>query len=310
MHKVSIVVPCYNEEANIERLYNTVTEILTKDLSDYDYEILFLDNKSSDSSRDILMRLCQADPKVKAIFHMFNCGSNANALYGLQQSDGDCTVMLYADFQEPPELIPMMVREWEKSHQNICMMKTSSKENKLVYLFRTIYYKVFLKMSRVEQINQFDGFGCYDRTLVDVIRTIKDCNPYFKGIIAEYATNKKVIEYEQQKRAAGKPSLNFWGYYDSAMMSFTNYTKAGLRIATFLGAILAFVGFIVAFVYLIMKLCNWNNFAAGNIPVLLGTFIIGGCQLIFTGLIGEYIININTRVIDRPMVMEEKRVNF
>lgn len=310
MSKVSIVVPCYNEESNLDNLYNSVKKVLSTELNDYDYEILILDNKSTDNSRNIIAKLCANDEKVKAIFHMYNCGSNANVFYGVQQSDGDCTIVLSADLQEPPSLIPMMVREWEKEHQNIIMMKTTSKENKFVYFLRSIYYKFFLKMSNIEQINQFSGFGCYDRSFVDVLRRINDNNPFWKGIVAEYATNRKIIEYEQQKRVAGKPSLNFWGYYDSAMTSFAIYAKWGLRLATFMGVLVAIAGFVIAIVYFILKIIHWNDFMAGNIPILLGTYIIGGCQLIFTGLIGEYLININGRVINRPMVIEEKRINF
>ena len=244
MSKVSIIVPCYNEEGNLPRLYEVITEIMKNELGEYDYEILILDNKSKDSSRTIIRELCNKDSHVKAILQLVNCGSNANALYGLQNSDGDCSIMLYADFQEPPELIPRMVREWEKEHKCICMIKTKSRENKLVYFARGIYYKIFTRMSKIPQIEQFDGFGCYDKSLVDTIRQIRDVEPYFKGIIAEYVDDHIEIEYEQQKRAAGKPSLNFFGYFDSAMLSFTSYTKSGLRFATFLGTIISFFCFL------------------------------------------------------------------
>lgn len=310
MNKVSIVVPCYNEEENLPRLYEVVTDIMKTELNEYDYEILMLDNKSKDSSRDIIRNLCNNDSHVKAIFQRVNCGSNANAFYGLQHSDGDCSIMLYADFQEPPELIPMMVHEWEKEHKNVCMIKTKSKENKLVYLARGIYYKVFTKMSKTPQMEQFDGFGCYDRSLVEIIRNIHDNDPYFKGIIAEYAEDRIEIEYEQQKRVAGKPSLDFFGYFDSAMLSFTTYTKSGLRIATFFGIIISVISFLIGFIYLIFKLMYWDMYPAGNIPILLGMLFLGGVQLFFLGFLGEYIMNINTRVINRPMTIEEERINF
>ena len=310
MSKVSIVVPCYNEEGNLPRLYEVVTAIMKAELSEYDYEILMLDNKSKDSSRSIIRELCNKDPHVKAIFQLVNCGSNANAFYGLQNSDGDCTVMLYADFQEPPELIPMMVREWEKEHKCICMIKTKSKENQIVYMARGIYYKLFKRMSKIPQIEQFDGFGCYDRTFVNRIKNIYDNDPFLKGIIAEFIDEHIEIEYEQQKRAAGNPSLGFFGYFDSAMLSFTSYTKSGLRFSTFLGIIISFCCFLIGIVYLVLKLKYWDMFPAGNIPILLGMLFIGGIQLFFIGLLGEYVMNINTRVINRPMNIEEERINF
>lgn len=310
MSKVSIIIPCYNEEENLPRLYKVVTDIMRAELSEYDYEILMLDNKSTDSSRSIIRELCNKDTHVKAIFHRINCGSNANAFYGLQNSDGDCSIMLYADFQEPPELIPRMVHEWEKEHKCVCMIKTKSKENKLVYLARGIYYKVFTKMSKTSQMEQFDGFGCYDRSLVEIVKRIHDINPYFKGIVAEYAADHIEIEYEQQKRAAGKPSLGFWGYFDSAMLSFTTYTKSGLRIATFSGMIISGLSFLIGIVYLILKLLYWDMYPAGNIPILLAMLFLSGAQLFFLGFLGEYIMNINLRTIDRPMTIEEERINF
>ncbi len=310
MSKVSIIVPCYNEEGNLPRLYEVITTIMKTELGEYDYEILMLDNKSKDSSRSIIRDLCDKDPHVKAIFHLVNCGSNANALYGLQNSDGDCSIMLYADFQEPPELIPMMVHEWEKEHKCVCMIKTRSRENKFVYFARGIYYKVFTKMSKIPQIEQFDGFGCYDRSFVDIIKKVNDNDPFLKGIIAEYISDHIEIEYEQQKRAAGVPSLGFFGYFDSAMLSFTSYTKSGLRFSTFLGTFISLFSFLIGGIYLILKLMYWDVYPAGNIPILLSVLFLGGIQLFFIGLLGEYVMNINTRVINRPMAMEEERINF
>ncbi len=310
MAKVSIVIPCYNEEENIPKLYQTVTEIMNKELPEYDYEMLILDNKSKDGSRKIIRELCVKDSRVKAIFHRVNCGSNANAFYGIQNSDGDCTIMLFADFQEPPELIPVMVRAWEKEHKCVFMIKSSSQENKMVYFCRTIYYKIFKMMSDVSQIIHFDGFGCYDRSFVEVLKKIKDNTPFLKGVIAEYAPEHIRMEYKQRKRAAGKPSLNFWGYYDSAMLSFTSYTKWGLRIATFAGMIIAGISIIIGIVYFVLKLMYWNQFAAGNVPIVLGIYFLGGCQLLFMGFLGEYIMSINKKVINRPITIEEERINF
>lgn len=310
MSKISIVIPCYNEEENLPKLYRTVTEIMHNELPKYDYEILMLDNRSKDNSRRLIREFCKNDKHVKAIFQRVNCGSNANAFYGLQNSDGDCTIMLYADFQEPPELIPVMVHKWEEEHKCVFMIKSSSQEHKIVYFCRTVYYKIFKMMSDVSQIVHFDGFGCYDRSFVDVMREIKDNDPFLKGVIAEYAPEHIEMEYEQKKRAAGKPSLNFWGYYDSAMLSFTSYTKWGLRIATFAGMIVAGISFIIGIVYLVLKLIYWNSFVAGNVPILVGTYFLGGCQLLFIGFLGEYIMSINKKVINRPMTIEEERINF
>lgn len=310
MKKISIVIPCYNEEENIPLLYKELTALMQRELSEYQYEILFIDNKSRDSSRVLIRELCNKDRRVKAIFNYVNCGPNTNPFFGLRESEGDCSVLLYADFQEPIEMIPEMVHKWEEGNKVVCMIKSKSKENRIVYFAREMYYRVFQKMSAVEQIRQFTGFGLYDRSFIDVIRQLHDPTPFIKGIVAEYAPDRVEITYTQQKRKGGKSSLDFWGYYDSAMLSFTSYTKGGLRIASVAGGIIALVSFVVALIYLVLKLLNWNSFNAGNIPILLSVLFLGGCQLIFIGLLGEYIMSINQRVIDRPMVIEEERINF
>ncbi len=310
MKKISIVVPCYNEEANILNMYHALTNIMKDSLSTYAYDIIFVDNKSQDSSRTIIRKICSEDQHVKAVFNRVNCGPNTNLFHGLRESDGDCVIPIDADFQEPVDQIPVMVQAWEKGSKVVCMIKTRSKENKLVYFAREIFYRLFAHMSATPQLKQFTGFGLYDKEFVDVIRQLKDTEPCFKGIIAEYAPERVEIPFEQQRRQAGKSSMNFMQYYDSAMLSFTSYTTSGLRIATFGGFFIAGVSFLIGLVYLILKLTNWNSFPAGNAPILLSVLFLGGVQLFFTGLLGEYIMSINKRVIDRPMVVVEERLNF
>ncbi len=310
MSKISIAIPCYNEESNIPLLYEELTKLMRDSLPAYDYEILFVDNKSKDKSRELIRNLCKKDKRVKAIFNLVNCGPNTNPFFAIRESDADCTVLLYADFQEPIEMIPEMVRKWEEGNKVICMIKTHSRENKLIYFARDIYYRLFKKMSSIEQIKQFTGYGLYDKSFIEVIRKIKDPTPFIKGIVAEFAPDRLEIPYEQQRRKGGHSSLNFMGYYDSAMLSFTSYTKSGLRVATFGGAIISFISFIIGIVYLVMKIIHWNSFVAGNVPILLSVLFFGGVQLLFLGLLGEYVMNINTRVIDRPMVIVEERINF
>ena len=310
MKTISVMIPCYNEEDNARPIYETVKSIFINELPEYDYEILFIDNKSSDNTRYILREICAEDKKVKAIFNMKNFGQFNSPYYGVCQTSGDCTILLVADFQDPPELIPKMVEEWENGHKVITMVKTSSQENRLMYTFRSIYYKTIRKMSDIEQIEHFTGFGLYDRSFVDVLRSLKDPTPFIRGIVAEYAPDHLEIPYNQPNRRAGKTHNNFFTLFDAAMLSFTSYTKTGLRIATFGGGIIAIISFIIALIYLIMKLIHWNSFAAGNAPMLIGVFFLGGVQLIFIGLLGEYIMSINTRVMNRPLVIEEERINF
>lgn len=312
MKKISVVIPCFNEVENVVPISQAVTDMMEKDLSGYDYEILFIDNCSTDGTRDKLRALCRGNRNIKAIFNVTNFGQFNSPYYGMCQSDGDCTVLLCADFQDPVGMIPRFVEEWEKGHRIVSAIKTSSRENSLIYFMRTIYYRVIRSMSQTEFIEHFTGFGLYDKSFIHLMRELHDGSPFLRGIVAEYGHgfNRIEIPYEQQSRRAGKTKNNFYSLYDAAMLSITSYTKVGLRLATFLGFISSGVSLLIALIYLIMKLIWWNRFAAGSVPMLIGIFVIGSLQLFFIGLLGEYILNINTRVIGRPIVVEEERINF
>ncbi len=312
MKKISILIPCYNEVDNIEPMSFAVENVLQETLSQYDYEILFIDNCSTDGTREKLEEICAGNKKIKAIFNVTNFGQFNSPFHGLCQTSGDCTISLSCDFQDPVELIPRFVEEWEKGHKIVSGIKTSSKEPGIIFFLRTVYYKLIKNMSTVKMIEHFTGFGLYDKTFIALLKELDDPIPFLRGIVAEYGDgfNMVEIEYEQEKRRAGKSHNNFYSLYDAAMLSFTSYTKVGLRLATFLGFACSAVSIIVALVYVFMKLFNWDTFFVGMAPLTIGVFVIGGIQLFFIGLIGEYILNINTRVIHRPIVVEEKRINF
>lgn len=310
MKKISMVIPCYNEEENVIPLCNALKEMFTKDLPEYDYELILIDNKSKDDTRNRIRSLCKNDSRIKAIFNMKNFGQNNSPFYGLLQSSGDCTIQFCSDFQDPVEMIPVMVHEWEKGHKVISMIKTSSKENKFMYFLRTIYYKLIKAMSKEEQIEHFTGFGLYDKSFINVLRKLNEPMPLLRGLVAEYAPDHKKIKYEQQRRKFGKSSNNFFSLFDMAMLSFTSYTKSGLRIATFFGFIVSFISVFISIVYLILKILFWDKFVLGTAPILIGVFFLGGLQLFFIGLLGEYIMNMNIRIMDRPLVIEEERINF
>lgn len=310
MKKISIMIPCYNEEENVVPITQAVVEMFARDLPQYDYEILFIDNCSTDRTRDLLRMICSKNKKVKAILNVTNFGQFNSPYYGICQTTGDCTIPLCCDFQDPVELIPVFVKEWVNGYKIVSGIKSSSKENGFVYFLRSVYYKLIKNMSSVEMIEHFTGFGLYDKTFVKLLRQLDDPIPFIRGVVAEYGYKRKDIEYEQPKRRAGKTHNNWYSLYDAAMLSFTSYTKVGLRLATFVGFLGSALSILVAFVYFIMKMIWWDRFPAGMIPVLLGIFVLGSMQLFFIGLMGEYIMNINTRVMRKPLVVEEERINF
>ena len=288
----------------------SLRQLFQKELSHYQYEILFIDNDSQDTTREKIRRLCAEDKGIKGIFNAKNFGQFNSPYYGMLQSSGDCTVLMAADFQEPVEMVPKFVKEWENGYKIVAGIKTTSKENKFMYWLRGCYYKMIKSLSDVEQIEQFTGFGLYDARFIQVLRDLDDPTPFLRGIVAELGFRRKEIPYEQQLRRAGKTSNNFYRLYDAAMLSVTSYTKVGLRLATFIGGFSCIMSMIVGFVYLIMKLIWWYRFPAGVAPMLVGMLFLGSVQVFFIGMVGEYVLSINQRVMRRPLVVEEERLNF
>ena len=310
MKKISIIIPCYNEEENIEAMYGALKNLFDTELTSYDYEFIFIDNDSRDKTREILRELCKKDNKLKAIFNAKNFGQFNSPYYAMLQSSGDATILMAADFQDPIEMIPKYVSAWEEGYKIAIGIKKASKENVLMYKLRTLYYKMIKKLSDVEQIEHFTGFGLYDKAFIEVMRKLDDPTPFLRGIVAELGFKRKEIAYEQPKRRAGITSNNLYRLYDAAMLSITSYTKLGLRLATLIGAMSGGFSFFVAIIYLILKLLYWDRFPAGMAPILIGMLFLGSIQIFFIGMIGEYILTINQRVMKRPLVVEEERINF
>jgi glycosyltransferase involved in cell wall biosynthesis len=308
--KISILIPCYNEEENVVLMCNSIVQIIEKDLPLYEYEIIFIDNCSTDNTQVLLRELCATNHRVKAIFNIRNFGQFNSPFHGMCQTSGDCTILVCADFQDPLELIQVFVSEWERGYKIVCGIKMASKEDKVLRLLRTGYYKLIKKMSDVAQIEHFTGFGLYDKSFIDILRNLHDPIPFLRGVVAELGFKRKDIQYTQQKRRAGKTHNNWYSLYDAAMLSFTLYTKVGLRIATIVGFIVALCTLLVAFVYFILKLMHWDVFSAGVAPMVIGMFFLGALQLFFIGFIGEYVMTINTRLMNRPLALEEERINF
>ena len=305
---ISIMIPTYNEEENALPIYEAVkNEMLTK-LPEYDYEILFIDNKSQDGTRRIIEDICREDAKVKAIFNAKNFGQFNSPYYGLIHTTGDCTISLCADFQDPVDTIPRLVHKWEEGYKIVCAIKNHSMTNPIMHFLRGCYYKFIHRVSSVSMIEQFTGFGLYDRSFLEVLKNLGDPTPFYRGLVPELGFDITTIEYTQQKRRAGKTSNNWKTLYDAAMLSFTSYTKIFLRAPTILGGLLSGGSVLAAIIYLIL----WcvRRFSVGIGPVILLVCFFAGIQLFFLGMLGEYVLGINERIKNRPLVVEERRLNF
>ena len=307
---ISVVVPTYNEQENVVPLTDTLVKIFVEELPEYDYEIIFIDNHSKDNTKTLIRQICSENPNVKAIFNARNFGQMRSPVYGFKQAYGDCVVRLNADFQDPPSLIPTFVREWEKGYKIVIGIKEKTEEGFFMAFVRRQYYKFLRKITDIGHIENFTGFGLFDKAFVDVVRNIHDPMPYFRGMVAEFGFEYKTILYQRPNRRAGKSKNHFYTLYDVAMIGITSYSKVMLRLASFLGFIIGGLSFLVALVYFIMKLVHWDWFRSGIAPLVIGVFFLGGVQLFFIGLLGEYVLAINSRVLDRPLVVEEERLNF
>lgn len=310
MKIISVVVPTYNEELNIQNVYERVCNLFENRLQNYEMELLFIDNASRDSTRKRIEELTQKDKRVQAIFNATNFGFSKSSFYGLSQAEGDAAVLMYADMQDPPEVIPQMVEEWEKGHKIVVGIKSKSKESKLMYFVRSIYYKLMTKISETEHIEHFDGFGLYDASFIKELRKLNDPLPYLRGLVAEIGYERVEVEYEQNKREKGKTSFNFMRNYDVAMLGVTSSSKAVMRMATFIGMGLSAVCFLLAIVTLILKIVNWEYYDVGTAAIIIGIFFVGGVQTFFLGFLGEYIANINIRTMQHPVVVEDRRINM
>ena len=310
MKVISIVTPCFNEEGNIELLSKKIEDLFQNSLKNYDYEHIYIDNNSSDNTISILRKLAKNNKKIKVILNTRNFGHIRSPYHGIFQSTGDATVLLVADLQDPPSLIENFIKEWEQGFKVVVGVKTKSEENFIMFAIRNFYYKLIDKYSDTEQIKNFTGFGLYDSSFINCIKTLNDPYPYLRGLITELGFERKEIEYTQPIRKKGKTKNNFYTLYDMAMLGFVNHSKVPLRLATFIGFLVSLISIFVAAFYFIAKLIFWDIFEAGTAPMVIGIFFFASVQLIFIGVIGEYVGAIYTQVKHRPLVIEKERINF
>jgi polyisoprenyl-phosphate glycosyltransferase len=305
---ISILTPCFNEEENVQELYDRIKRVM-KEYA-YDYEHIFIDNASTDKTMEILRGLAAKDKRVKVIVNTRNFGHIRSPHHALLQARGDAVIGLASDLQDPPEKIPEFIRKWEEGYKVVIGVKTSSQESGLFYFMRSLYYRVLRGLSDVPLIDNFTGFGLYDRKVVEILREFHDPYPYFRGLIADIGFDIARIEFDQPRRKRGISKNNFYTLYDMAMLGVVSYTKVPLRLATMFGFFSAGVSFLVGLVYLIYKLIDWQNFSLGLAPVVIGLFFLGSVQLFFLGVVGEYIGQIYTLSVHRPLVIEKERINF
>jgi glycosyltransferase involved in cell wall biosynthesis len=309
MKTISILTPCYNEEANVEELYNRVRAEMVK-VGRYSYEHIFIDNASQDQTVAVLKRIATRDHNVKVIVNARNFGHIRSPIHAFFQTRGDAVIGVVADLQDPPELIPAMIAKWEEGYSMVLCVKRTSEENPFMFWIRKRYYAWVQRLSSIQTFQNFTGFGLYDRKVVEAVRSFNDPYPYFRGIIAEIGLPYYELPYDQPMRKRGITKNNFYTLYDLAMLGITNLSKVPLRFVTLLGFACSILSLLTGFGYLVYKLAFWANFNVGIAPLVIGLFFLGSVQLLSMGILGEYIGSIYTHVQKRPYVIERERINF
>ena len=310
MKTISIAGGCYNEAENLEEFYQRCLAVL-KRFPEYDYEFVLADNCSTDGSRGVLRAIALRDRKFKVIFNSNNFGHIRSPFHALLSTSGDAVISLCTDLQEPPELLETFIRKWEEGYKVVCGIRSGTRANPFLEALRKLYYKILGTAAPGETIiPRFTGFGLYDRVFIDALRKFHDPYPYFRGLVSEIGFRRTEVPFVQEKRKHGRTHNNFLTLYDMAMTGFVNHTKLPLRLAVFAGILLGFVSLLVALLYLVLKLIWWDTFQLGLAPLVIGMFFFSAVQLFFIGLIGEYLGAVWTQVKNKPLVIEEERINF
>lgn len=307
---ISLVTPCYNEEGNVAVLYEQVKVVIEGQLNKYDYEHIFIDNASSDNTVEILKEIAKNDNNVKIIVNSRNFGHLRSPVYAMMQASGDVVISLVADLQDPPEMIVDFIRSYEEGYNIVLGIKDSSKENSLMFKIRGLYYSLLNKVSDTEIYENYTGFGLYDKKTIEALQKMPDAYPFFRGMIAEIGYKVKKINYKQPIRYKGVTKNNFYTLYDIGILGLINNSKVLLRLSIFIGFIFGFLSIIVGIYYFVMKLMFWDSLSLGMAPLIIGAFLMFSILLFFIGILGEYIGQIYTQLLNRPLVFEKERINF
>ncbi|WP_145491840.1 glycosyltransferase family 2 protein [Yersinia rohdei] len=305
---ISIVTPCYNEEANIDELYQRIINVMAR--LDYDYEHIFIDNCSTDNSVVKLRALAAQDKRVKLILNARNFGHIRSPYYALLQARGDAAVLIASDLQDPPEMIEEFVKKWEEGFKTVMAVKPESEESRLMFIARRIYYRFVTRISEVPLVQNATGAGLFDRAVLDILKKINDPYPYFRGLLCEIGFPIATVPFKQPRRMRGITKNNFYTLYDIAMLGITNHSKVPLRLMVIGGALLAGFSLLAAFGFLIAKLVFWDSFQMGIAPLLISLFFFSSVQILFLGMLGEYLGSVHTKIRNMPLVIESERVNF
>lgn len=306
---ISIVVPVFNEEEMIAEVYSRTTAVM-ETLTEYEYEIVFFDDGSTDGSREKIEELCAKDSRIKAVFYSRNFGYSKNVYYSVREAKGDCTVILHSDLQNPPELIPEFIEKWEKGNDIVLGVKPKSRENPLMYLMRSFFYFIVRAVFGVKLVPHATEFELFDKSFTDVLKKTQVPRPFLRELILEYGRRYDYVYYTQDKRKKGKSKFNVSKYYDFAICGIANMaTKLPRRMLVFSGLCLIAALAELIFNFIPDYVHGWVVSLTNGL-VLRGTLIIAIIILGFLSIMLEFIVHIIATVNQKPIVVEEKRINY
>jgi len=307
---IGLMVATFNEEENVQELYEEIVLTFAKELPDFDFNILFIDNSSTDGTQQKLREIAK-DPRVKCIFNIRNFGPNRSAYHGMLNCPGDAVVMMCADFQDPPELLPQLIRQWKSGKKTVMARKADSKEGLFMKALRKLYYRALIRSNEVYgSISNCTGFGIYDRAIIDRLAKVNDAYPFFRGIVAEVADDITYVDYIRPRRKRGSSSMNFFALWDEGIVGLMNNSKLAIRCTSLIGIVCAFGALCFAVLYLALKLIFWDDFPVGIAPIVISQLMLFGILLICVGVLGEYIGAIYSQVLSRDLIYERERINF
>lgn len=308
MNYVSIVTPTYNEEENVLELYSRVTATMSK--LKVKYEIIFIDNASTDNTAKIIKGLAKADSRVKLIVNATNFGHIRSPYHAILQARGDAVILIASDLQDPPEMLETFISEWQSGKKIVLAVKASSDESFFWRNLRKSYYKFIERVSSTTVVKNATGAGIFDKKVIEELRKLNDPYPYFRGLIVELGFKVHTIEFHQPLRKGGKTKNNLLTLIDIAILGLTTQSKAPIRLISLFGLAIAILSLAVAVVYALAKILFWDSFQLGLAPLIIGVFFFGSIQIFLIGLLGEYLANIQRRLRNLPLVIEDERVNF
>jgi polyisoprenyl-phosphate glycosyltransferase len=307
---IGLMIATYNEEENVKLIYKEIKRIFTEALPRYNYSILFIDNNSVDGTRSHLREICASDPNVLCIFNERNYGTNRSPFHGIVNTPGDAVIPLCADFQDPPNLIPKLVKSWEDGARVVLARKKNTTDRFVIAGLRKVYYELISKLHGNADLRNCTGFGLYDREVIQRLKKISDPFPFFRGLIGETSSNYSYVDYDRPERLHGSSKMNFYRLYEEGVVGILNASIVPLRVIGLIGLIASGLSIIFSFVLVLVWTQDVFLYPPGVIPILVSIFFLFGLTAFLIGIVAEYIGAIYQQVLNRERVYESERINF